>query len=109
MWLIVSLLAALIVTGASFITPAKYKLGFLSLALWGLSACLFIDHALGYEGGEFLEMTTDGMITNGIVLGIAMLIPIFIIWESYIVVQNLKESSVTVKKTVTAKNSIKEV
>lgn len=109
MWLIVSLLAALTVTGASFVAPAKYKLGLLSLALWGLSACIFVDHVLGYEGGEFLEMTTDGMITNGVVLGIAMLIPIFIIWESYIVVQNLKESSVAVEKTAAAKNPVKKV
>jgi len=49
--------------------------------LWGLTIMVFIDHVMGYEGGSFIEMETDGLITNGTILGIVMLIPIFLIWE----------------------------
>jgi len=47
---------------------------------------IFVDHVIGYEGGEFLEMQTDGLITNGVVLGIVMLIPIFAIWELIVLI-----------------------
>jgi len=85
MWLITALLAAVGATAVWLATGGKHKLGFLSLMLWGASAMIMTDHILGYEGGEFIHMTTGGMITNGTVLGIAMLIPIFIIWEAYAV------------------------
>ncbi|MEX2750764.1 MAG: hypothetical protein Q6366_002650 [Candidatus Freyarchaeota archaeon] len=91
MWLITTCIAAIGATAAWFVAPKKYKLGFLSLMLWGASIMIFIDHILGYEGGEFIKMTTDGMITNSTVLGIAMLIPIFIIWEIYVVFSMKKE------------------
>ena len=81
MWLITSIVAALAVTALWIFAKKKYKLGFLSLMLWGLSIMILIDHILGYEGGAFLEMETDGLITNGVVLGITMLIPLFVIWE----------------------------
>ena len=51
---------------------------------------IFIDHVLGYEGGEFLEMETSGLITNGVVLGIAMLIPVFTIWEAMVLISKRK-------------------
>jgi hypothetical protein len=86
MWLITTLVAAIGVTAVWFVVPKKYKLGFLSLMLWGASIMILIDHIFGYEGGEFIEMTTEGMITNGTVLGIAMLIPIFMIWEIYVII-----------------------
>jgi hypothetical protein len=86
MWLITTLLAAIGATALWFVAPKKYKLGFLSLILWGASVMIFTDHVLGYEGGEFIEITTEGMITNGTVLGIAMLIPILIIWELYVII-----------------------
>jgi len=86
MWLITTLVAAIGVTAVWFIAPKKYKLGFLSIMLWGASIMILIDHIFGYEGGEFIEMTTEGMITNGTVLGIAMLIPIFVIWEIYVII-----------------------
>ena len=54
--------------------------------LWGASVMILTDHVLGYEGGEFIEMTTEGMITNGGVLGVAMLIPIFLVWEIYVII-----------------------
>jgi hypothetical protein len=81
MWLITSFIAAIAVTAVWIFAPKKYQLGFLGLMLWGLSIMILVDHIMGYEGGAFVEMETNGLIPNGIVLGIAMLIPIFIIWE----------------------------
>jgi hypothetical protein len=90
MWLIVSFIAAIAVTALWIFAPKKYQLGFLGLMLWGLSIMIFVDHIMGYEGGAFLEMETDGLITNGVVLGIAMLIPIFVIWEISLIRLKLK-------------------
>ena len=90
MWLITSFIAAIAVTALWIIAPKKYHFGFLGLMLWGLAIMVLVDHILGYEGGAFVEMETDGLIPNGIVLGITMLIPIFIIWEISLVHSKLK-------------------
>jgi hypothetical protein len=90
MWLITSLIAAIAVTAIWVFAPKKYQLSFLALMLWGLSIMVLVDHILGYEGGAFVEMETDGLISNGIVLGIVMLIPIFIIWEISLIRLKLK-------------------
>lgn len=97
MWLVVSLIAAIVVTMFWFVAPKMYKLNYLTLMLWGLSVMIFVDHILGYEGGAFLEMETDGLIPNGVVLGIAMLIPIFIVWEAAIVISKLKNENESAK------------
>jgi len=93
MWFVVSVVSAISTTALSFTTPKKYNLGFLSLMLWGLSIMVLIDHVLGYEGGEFLEMETDGLIPNGTVLGIVMLIPLFIIWVFALLIPKIKWSA----------------
>lgn len=80
MWLMTTFITALITTLLYFLLKKKYKLGFLSLMLWGATIMILVDHLLGYEGGKFLETETDGMIKNGILLGIVMLIPVFLIW-----------------------------
>jgi hypothetical protein len=90
MWLVTTLIAALLVTAIGFAAPKKYKLGVLSMMLWGAATMIFIDHVLGYEGGEFLEMETSGLITSGVVLGIVMLIPIFTIWEVMVLISKRK-------------------
>ena len=90
MWLIITTIAAIVVTAIWYVSPKEYKLDFLSLMLWGASIMIFVDHVLGYEGGEFIEAHTDGLITNGALLGIAMLIPIFIIWEIVLLVKDPK-------------------
>ena len=91
MWLITTLIAAIVVTAAWYIAPRKYKLNFLSLMLWGSSLMILVDHILGYEGGAFLELETEGLITNGTLLGIAMLIPILIFWEIVLITTTPKE------------------
>lgn len=90
MWLVTTLVAAIAVTIAWLVASNKFKLNFLALMLWGLSVMIFVDHILGYEGGAFLEMETDGLITSGVVLGIAMLIPVFILWEAVLVISKLE-------------------
>lgn len=51
---------------------------------------VLVDHIIGYTGGPFIEMETDGLITNATVLGITMLIPIFIVWEISLIHSKLK-------------------
>jgi len=94
MWLITSSVAAVLVTAIWVYASKKYKLGSLALMLWGLTIMIFVDHIMVYEGGTFIEMQTDGMIENGTVLGIAMLIPVFIIWEIQLVLSKLKEETI---------------
>ncbi|DAC72190.1 MAG TPA: hypothetical protein DSN98_06390 [Thermoplasmata archaeon] len=90
MWLITSFITAITVTALWIFTPKKYQLGFLGLMLWGLSIMVLVDHIIGYTGGPFIEMETDGLITNATVLGITMLIPIFIVWEISLIHSKLK-------------------
>ena len=90
MWLITTLIAAIAVTAIWYIKPKIYKLDILSLMLWGTSIMILVDHVLGYEGGEFIEIETEGLITNGTLLGIVMLIPIFVIWEIILIVSKPK-------------------
>jgi len=90
MWLATTSIAAAGATIGKFVLPRDYKLGFLALMLWGAAIMILIDHILGYEGGAFLEKTTDGMITNGVLLGMVMLVPVFITWAVSLLVSNLK-------------------
>jgi hypothetical protein len=68
MWLITSFIAAVAVTAVWIFAPKKYQLGLLGLMLWGLSIMVLVDHIMGYEGGAFVGMETDGLIPNGVVL-----------------------------------------
>lgn len=90
MWLITSFIAAVAVTALWIFGPKKYQFAFLGLMLWGLSIMVLIDHIIGYNGGTFLEMETEGLIPNGVVLGITMLLPIFIIWEISLIQSKIK-------------------
>lgn len=90
MWLVTTSIAAAGATVAKVVLPKDYKLGFLALMLWGATAMILIDHLLGYGGGKFIEETTDGMIQNGTMLGIAMLAPVFAVWGISLLISNLK-------------------
>jgi hypothetical protein len=79
MWLVTTTLAAIITTGLWHKFP-KYRLEVPALMFWGSAIMILIDHILGYEGGDFLEMETDGLVSNGIMLGILMIIPVMIAW-----------------------------
>ena len=90
MWLIISFIAAIAVTALWIFSQKKYQLHFLALMLWGLSLMILVDHIMGYDGGSFLQMETDGLISNGVVLGIAMLLPIFLLWEISLIYSKMK-------------------
>lgn len=90
MWLITTVIAAIAVTAAWYFTKRNYRLDMLSLMLWGTSIMILVDHILGYEGGEFIELETEGLITNGALLGIVMLLPIFILWEIVLILTKPK-------------------
>jgi hypothetical protein len=92
MWLITTLIAAIGVTILWYVASKIYKLELLSLMLWGASIMILVDHLLGYEGGTFVEMETGGLITNSIVLGIVMLIPVFIIWITVLIIKKPKQN-----------------
>ncbi len=90
MWLVTTSIAAVGATVGKVILSKDYKLGFLALMLWGAAAMILIDHVLGYDGGAFLEKTTDGMIQNSAMLGVAMLVPVFITWGISLIIPNIK-------------------
>jgi len=90
MWLVTTMMAAIIATAAWYFTKRDYRLDLLSLMLWGTSIMILVDHILGYEGGAFLELETEGLITNATLLGIVMLIPIFIVWEIILILTKPK-------------------
>jgi len=90
MWLVTTMMAAIIVTAAWYFTKRDYRLDLLSLMLWGTSVMILVDHILGYEGGAFLALETEGLITNATLLGIVMLIPIFIVWEIILILTKPK-------------------
>ncbi|MBN1860759.1 MAG: hypothetical protein JW840_04775 [Candidatus Thermoplasmatota archaeon] len=53
---------------------------------------ILVDHIVGYEGGSFVEMETEGLINNGILLGILMVIPVFLIWILILIKQKPKQN-----------------
>ena len=90
MWLVTTLIAAIVVTALWYFTKNNYRLDLLALMLWGTSIMILVDHILGYEGGEFISLETEGLITNSTLLGIVMLIPIFILWEIVLILRKPK-------------------
>jgi len=84
MWLVTTLIAAILATVAWFFAPRKYRLDVLGLMLWGATVMILVDHVLGYEGGPFLEVETEGMISSGALLGVVMLIPVFAVWIGFL-------------------------
>ena len=92
MWFITTLIAAIGATILWYVAPKRYKLDLLSLMLWGASLMILVDHILGYDGGSFVEMETEGLINNGILLGIVMLIPVFLIWIAIIIIKKPKQN-----------------
>ena len=94
MWLVTTLIAAIAVTAIWYVKPKIYRLDILSLMLWGTSIMILVDHILGYEGGQFIEIETEGLIANGTLLGIVMLIPIFVLWEIILIASKPKAKSI---------------
>ncbi len=96
MWLIITAVAALAVTAIYITTTRKYRLGMLSMVLWALTACIFVDHALGWllEGGEFFDIGAESLI-----LSIVMLIPIFAVWGLVLIRDKFTSAKAEVRTT----------
>jgi hypothetical protein len=95
MWLITSLIAAIIATALWKFRPRiAPRMDILALMLWGLTVMVLVDHIMGYEGGAFLETETDGLVSSGVLLGLLMLVPVFIIWIIAIMVTKCKAKTV---------------
>ena len=92
MWLITTVLAAAFITALWYVFPKIYKLDVLALMFWGTSVMILVDHILGYEGGLFVELETDGLISNATALGLIMFIPIFILWGIIFITSKQKPS-----------------
>ncbi|MDD5317888.1 MAG: hypothetical protein PHF51_04125 [Candidatus ainarchaeum sp.] len=84
MWLVTTLIAALAVTAMHFgIKRLRgFRLDFLALMLWGTFVMVLVDHAIAFAegGGEIIEVTTDGLVASGLMLGILMIAPLALVW-----------------------------
>lgn len=89
MWLLTTVIAAILVTMVSRYFHGKYKLDIFALMIWGATLMILVDHILGYEGGPFLEETTDGLIGNATFLGLLMLLPVIFTWLIILLVSKL--------------------
>lgn len=89
MWLIMTLLAAIITTVIwySKAPEDKYKLGLLSLIFWGATLMWLVDHIMAYltEGGEFFEINLDATL-----LGVSVIILALLVWEIVLLVSDPK-------------------
>jgi peptidoglycan biosynthesis protein MviN/MurJ (putative lipid II flippase) len=89
MWLIMTALAAVIVTAVWYVKAPedKYKLGLLSLFFWGATLMWMVDHVMAYitEGGEFFEINLDATL-----LGVAVIVLALFVWEIVLVVSDPK-------------------
>ncbi len=93
-WLITTTVAALIVSAIYVVSanPKKYNLHWLAIMLWGASLMMLVDHLWGYDWtSPLLEVTTSGLISDGVLLGIVMLIPVFGIWELSVLVGKISK------------------
>jgi len=89
MWLLMTALAAIIATAIWYIRAPgdKYKLGLLSLILWGATLMWLVDHVMAYvmEGGEFLEINLEATL-----LGLSVIILALLVWEIVLLVSDPK-------------------
>ncbi len=89
MWLILTALAAVVATLVWYIKAPedKYKLGLLSLALWGATLMWLVDHVMAYvtEGGEFFETSLDATM-----LGISVILVALLVWLIVLLVSDPK-------------------
>jgi hypothetical protein len=96
MWLIVTAISALAVTAVYVAASERYRLGMLSVVLWTLAICIFVDHTIGWlmDGGEYFEIGAEQFM-----LSIAMLIPIFAAWELFMIKDKFAPAKAAAKVT----------
>ncbi|MEM3399794.1 MAG: hypothetical protein QXP42_03095 [Candidatus Micrarchaeia archaeon] len=93
MWLVVSLVSALLASSAYLLLKnlRKYRIGMLALMLWGVSIMVAVDHLVAFLNGEpFIQLTTEGLVESSILLGILMLTPVFLVWAIFVCITSGK-------------------
>lgn len=95
MWLLTTALTALLFTLLWYRGPKQYRFDIPAFMLWGATVMILVDHIIGYEGGAFLELETDGLITNSLLLGALMVVPVFLFWGVYLL---YKKPTVTMQQ-----------
>ncbi|MCX8158203.1 MAG: hypothetical protein N3D73_00900 [Candidatus Diapherotrites archaeon] len=96
MWFVVFIFASLIALSMHILIrdKEKYKTLNLSLMLLGATIMIFVDKLIGFLNNEgFIETTTDGLITNSLLLGFLMLIPIIAVWLMIIVINQKSQTN----------------
>jgi hypothetical protein len=97
MFLILTALAAVIATVVWYANAPedKYRVGMLSLFLWGATLMWLVDHVMAYlmEGGEFFELNLDATM-----LGISVILLALIVWMLILVISDPKGVLKTVLK-----------
>jgi len=84
MWIISTSTAAIVMTAIWYIKDpqGKYKLGTLSLMLWGATIMMFIDGMVGFVSeGSFLDISLTPTM-----LAVILIIAAFIAWEIFLLV-----------------------
>ncbi len=98
MFLIMTALAAVIATVIWYANAPedKYKVGMLSLFLWGATLMWLVDHVMAYlmEGGEFFELNLDATM-----LGLSVIVLALIVWMLILVISDPKGALKKVLKT----------
>jgi len=98
MFLIMTALAAVIATVIWYANAPedKYKVGMLSLFLWGATLMWLVDHVMAYlmEGGEFFELNLDATM-----LGLSVIVLALIVWVLILVISDPKGTLKKVLKT----------
>ncbi|MBN1321939.1 MAG: hypothetical protein JXA87_14000 [Thermoleophilia bacterium] len=78
MWLLITALAALIVSALWYVSAPvdRCKLGFLSLIYWGATLMWLVDHVMAYvqEGGPFFEVTANATAVGLSVLALGLFV-----------------------------------
>ena len=68
----------------------------LSLAFWGLTVCIFVDHTIGWvidgSEGPYFEVSADALC-----LSAAMIIVVLAAWELALLIDRLKASRADVR------------
>jgi len=97
MWLVITLIAAILVTALWYFSESESRLEILGLMLWGASIMMFVDHTLGYlaEGGEFFELSTEATLLGVILVAVA-----FAVWEILLILEDPKGRLRKAKKEV---------
>jgi len=86
MWLIITFICAVCATLLHFGIKrhGNLRLHFLALMLWGTFIMVLVDHSIAFaeNGGDFIEITTSGLVPDAALLGGLMVVPLVAVWAA---------------------------